>query len=1268
MRIHSYSAGRLLRRFALSGLALVLVASCATGSSKPLSPPVLADSARTSADPQLVSEWLLAELLSPGGDAKRGGEARKRLDELAADGMLAHLGRGLDDALHGRLTTAPEHFMRAVRAARQSSDPRAPYLAWYALQRAHSLRHGDPKLWTRWKDFVEESMHNPGRLDWRARGDLVDWWLAEAEAAAQTNTSEAAVRELGCVKQVRIAGPFGADHQAELMRTHAAELPGPWPQTWPAEPDQRGTPKQQTTEHDHCEVSAEDPGSGGVYYAETYIELPAEQELLLAVRGSFALWVDDHLVSNRDPRLWGEWPRFGVGLKLAAGRHRLLARLAAPSTTLRLLHPNGTPALVQTDLDAKRPYHLLPPLARWEPNLVSRWVVDGNALDPQDDLLRVLVAQLAATDGQGDLASILIEPLLAKVEDAPAAILAMAAAFTEQDPIYDSSQARDLVQELHQRAAAKDPALLDAQLALAASDAERLGAARTVRRLEELATQFPDAPGPLWELARLQGEQGWEPERQHTVRLLLERFPESLEAIAAAIEMLDRAGERDKAEALVSQMMRLSPDGELRLDRLLAREDWPGAIAELERLKARRPERKHYAERIAELQQRRAASQETQAELIKAVADAPTKGEPRLALADARFASNQARALEDALAAAVSAGAQTEELALAKDLISGTTELEPFRIDGRQVIAQFEASGKHLPGTAARILDRAAVWVRSDGSSRMLEHEIVRIQSEEAISRFAEQERSKGLVLNLRVIKKDGEVLEPIFVAGKPSVTMPHLEVGDYIETEQVVGFASSDGRGARYVGPTWFFREADIAYSRSEFIAVLPKAVTPLIETRGQVPAPRVEVREGVQIFSWRVDDSPAAPIEPFSAPAVEFLPTVRVGWGSDLDLRLRTLSRSVNQLAPLDPRVVRVARRIVGELPTTALRQRAEALYRWVLENVEPGEEGDARRIIIGKSGSRWQAYAMLCSAVGLKSEFAVVRSNLAAAAPGPIAEAALYDSPLLRVETEGGWQWLTFAAQGRDQVDRYLPFGYLPPQLRGAEGFTIGADKPQSVVVNTSPILDRQGHEGTVTLAADGSAVMDLVFIYEGRTAMELRAAIAQLPEARLHDILESQLLGNLLDGATLIKHELLELADVQAPLRLKVQAKVPSFAQNVGGQLLLAPPFMPKVSQLTTLPTRATPLLLALPTSQWLTLRITLPAGTHVVSTLEPVNLDEDGRRVQVRDRLEPSGILVMERLLELPTGRVPTDRYATLVDFARRADEALTTPIRIEATH
>src|SRR5690606_8561913 len=118
--------------------------------------------------------------------------------------------------------------------------------------------------------------------------------------------------------------------------------------------------------------------------------------------------------------------------------------------------------------------------------------------------------------------------------------------------------------------------------------------------------------------------------------------------------------------------------------------------------------------------------------LEAAIEKEPRDVHSRLALADARIATGEKDVLARTLADAVQAGADASLIEEAVDLIEGMVALQPYRMNALEVIREYEARGVHLEGTAARVLDYGAVWVRADGSSRMLEHEIIRIQSEEA--------------------------------------------------------------------------------------------------------------------------------------------------------------------------------------------------------------------------------------------------------------------------------------------------------------------------------------------------------------------------------------------------------------------------------------------------------------------------------------------------------------------------------------------------------
>ena len=70
-----------------------------------------------SEDHEEVASWLVAELLRPGGSPTQTKKARKRLDEIGAEGVLPSLARGLDSFGHGKSKEAAEEFFAALISA-----------------------------------------------------------------------------------------------------------------------------------------------------------------------------------------------------------------------------------------------------------------------------------------------------------------------------------------------------------------------------------------------------------------------------------------------------------------------------------------------------------------------------------------------------------------------------------------------------------------------------------------------------------------------------------------------------------------------------------------------------------------------------------------------------------------------------------------------------------------------------------------------------------------------------------------------------------------------------------------------------------------------------------------------------------------------------------------------------------------------------------------------------------------------------------------------
>ena len=876
----------------------------------------------------------------------------------------------------------------------------------------------------------------------------------------------------------------------------------------------------------------------------------------------------------------------------------------------------------------------------------------------------MLAAYAAHIEGQDDLGSVLLEPLVKNLaspvspddrcgrpwsDRATGPALALAATLMEKDPIYPPAQARDCVKEARAKAAAVDPDLWSPRFWLLLDEADKAGVADVASKIAALADHFPEVPEILRGLGAIYGRIGWKAEHRRAVQLAAERFPDDADALHDLLRLRDESGESAAADALATRIRALDPESEIDLERAVERRDFPAAITELKRLGTIRKDRRDIAARVADLLTRAGASQESLAKLEAAVQKKPADAEARLSLADARLARGDRGALGRALVDAIHAGAEPGPLREAIDVMEGMTELSPYRIDGRKVIAEFEAQKPDMPGTAARVLDYSAIWIHADGSARMLEHEILAIQSREGIQEQAEQ-RPRGLLLKIRTLKHDGRVLEPEIVPGKETITMPHLEIGDYIETETITTMHGDGQGGQRFEGPRWFFREEKIPYFRSEFVTISPKNRPLDIETGGSVPRPDVREVGALVIRRWRVDKSPALPEEPATAPIQEFLPNVRIGWGLNLKDTVARMVDAADDETPRDPRLVRVARAIAGD-GTPSIEERARRVYRWVLGNVEAGRETDGRRAVTGKSGNRTEAFLYLCRLLGVEAEIGLVRDRLAAPPMGPMSEVESYGSVAVRLSTESGPRWMVVR-------DKFAPFGYMPSSLRGQPAIVLVPGAPRET---TPPSGSQDGvtHEGTVELATDGSARLDLDQRYEGKLAIALRSALQELPEARFKEIIESRLLPQSLPGARVISVFVKNVAELDAPLVLHMKLEMSSFARPRGGELLVSPLFPLHLAALTTLPARETPLYISenIATRLAVKLRIKLPEGARVTTTLAPVNVEDESRSVRVDDRVEP-GFLVLDRVMDLPAGRIKPTGYLAFQAFARSVDAAL----------
>ncbi len=1263
-------------RFGRAGLALALGAALGCGAALPPRGPTslgdLRSSARSSTDGAVVGRWALAEGLAPGGNAEQAALARKRLEVLAKgparEAMWAALARAVLDDEHGDPGSASEAYVSALTAAVADPDPQAPLVAWFAVRHLLGLRGSVAELFVRHRAAFDGLLARPGHVGWRAVAELEEWRAGEVYASAEQTSfgyDDEVTRRMGCAHGVRIAGPFGHGGAPDPLRSFAAEQPAPWPPSWPADPMRGSVPRVLSVTQTRCLAAADEQVQDGVFYVESFFSTREDRELIVAVQGAVAVWVDGAPVLVRGPSDWGSWQRFGAHLLLGQGRHRILAKTLSPVSSVRLLAPDGTSAGLATDSDPAPPVQMVPPRILSDPNpidgIVGRAASGESAVD--DPVGTALAAYAAHADQMDDVASALVAPLVEPRSSASLALL-MASTFVPDDPALPEDTRGPRARSLRDRALAADPRLWRAKLMAIVDDAQQHGPEGAVDPLRALTDAVPAEAEVLEQLAQIYGRLGWRGDRSRALTGLVARFPDDVGALRALLDALDDTGPAEEADKVAARIKKLDPDAEVDLDRALASHDYKAALAELDRLKKRRPDRKELATRVADVLARSGKPRTAADELEKVLAKHPLDTQARFRLADLAYAKGDAGALRHALAAALEAGANSDDLRAAIDLVEGATDLEPYRRDGRAIIREFQAwekAGHHMDGTAARVLDYSAIWVHDDGSSEMLEHEIQKIQSQEAINAESETEPPTGLVLRLRVIKPDGRVLEPEPVAGKPTLTLPHLEVGDFIELEHVAPEAGDGAKGRSYRSPHWFFREADKGYWQSEFVMVTPADRDLEIETRGPVPAPRTRALGTFVERRWRVDLSPPAELEPESPPITEFLPSVQVGWGVSLDTTLARLVDLAADQTPLDPRLRAKALDVIGGVPASAADERARLLYRWVVEHVQENKEtkeADGRRVIMGGSGSRQAAFRYMLRLVGIESELALVKDRLAAPPAGKLSEVEQYDALATRVATgsgSAGARWLMVR-------DKFAPFGYIPAELREQPAIRL-IDGTPGDVVHAPGAADRLTYEGRADVRADGSATMDLVLTFEGNRAIAWRSALDQVPEGKVYDFVERELIAPSFDGGH-VREMKVDATPLDTPLVMHLRVDVPDFAKPYGGGLAVHPPFAPNFAQLALLPARRTPLLRRASWHAEVRVRVVLPDSTKMPADLPRGEERDADAFVTVRDAVNGHAI-DFDRVIELPAGRVQVgDEYAAWQKFVRAADALISRDVAV----
>jgi tetratricopeptide (TPR) repeat protein len=872
------------------------------------------------------------------------------------------------------------------------------------------------------------------------------------------------------------------------------------------------------------------------------------------------------------------------------------------------------------------------------------------------ELLRVHAAFRAGDEDTGEAP---LDRLLKEVPRFAPAYLAAAQLWSE-DPTRPFRFARDRARRALERALALDPSLLRARYNLSNIALEADHPREALDRLSE----GPAPRIPSWRMAFARHQayrsRGWEREAEEALATALKLNPEACPALEA--EVTERRARHDLAGALriAAQAATCRGGSDVYAETLRTSGDTAAAIREYRRLLRLEPHREIFASSLADTLLE--AGDETGAvEVLTGLTRrAPRTVAYRLKLIDLLAARGDEKGARRMIEEGLGEVPESQELQRAESALcargAGSRTrceeiLDPFRLDGKEVIAAFDNGGRRraYDAPAVLVLDRTVTRVFPTGARLTLTHNIIQVLAKNGIDKWGEVKIPDGAdVLVLRTVKADGTTREPEEILGKDTVSVPDLEVGDFVEFEYVDPSPPAAAFPGGFIAERFYFGSYDAPLDRSEYLVVTPAGMKVEVDSRGAAPPAVLSHQAGLDVRTFAAQKMPQLFAEPASTPFVEYVPSVRLGSG----VSFHTWQRFLADQERFAQRSNEALRTVAEEVTKGAATPEAKlfALDDWVRRHVRHGGPLDepATAILERGEGNRVTLLAALARAVGLPSEVWLARPTRAAQLEGALPELEAYDQPVLHVAGVG--PGLTI-----DPRFRHSATGFVAPGLRGARGLRLVASEKAEFALVPASSSDERRMDITAALDRDGGAEIRVRETLTGWPALEWREGLERLAADRLGPEFEQHTLGFYFPGATLRSLEYHGKDEDRGPFTVEYRLFAPGYAQRIGGRLIFSAPYPALLQRrYAGVADRRTPLQVDYVARTTARVRVTVPKGASVQAP-RSLHLAEVG---EFQQAVTPtSDGFELQSRFALPEKRVAPNGYRAFVNFAAQVDGA-----------
>ena len=569
---------------------------------------------------------------------------------------------------------------------------------------------------------------------------------------------------------------------------------------------------------------------------------------------------------------------------------------------------------------------------------------------------------------------------------------------------------------------------------------------------------------------------------------------------------------------------------------------------------------------------------------------------------------------------------------------------DAVRHDGLAAVRAYLAAPVDARGDVVFVLDAATAQFFEDGSSVQIVHQIVELRTRDALDTFGEVAvGGDELLLRLRTIKRDGRILVPEDISGEGAVSMPGLEIGDFIEVEFAVSVTSL--RDDQPVSVTdRFYLQSDSATVRRTVARFLYPATWEddvTLDIRHLNGAHHRDRNGDLITETFEAFDVEAAMADPVSLTAAEWRPSVSWAVGEPGTTIRGYFEDAIHRLAPLPEHQADEVRAQFGAFADP--REQVAAVFRVAVDDtVDSGGyfSTPAAHAWSSGEGERLILLVGMLEALGYDPEVVFVRPHAADPLGDVRRSIREFELSAVRVPIGGGNVWL--------QPDyAHQPFDFLPLDAQGQSALVVYGRTPGRVIETPRWPLDDQMSriEIDITASERGDAQVVVVEHVPRRLAANIRSYIeTEDDQQNMARELEAAMSGSF-PGVSNLSLELDGLDDPDAPLRMAYAFSSQGLLRTDADGLVWQGRIMerPFAGWYAASPTREDPLLVSIPLYEDLTIRWHAPDGMRWLAEGEEVFVAADA--TQFSRTMRPAGTeLWMHRRTELPLQRVSALDY------------------------